>query len=100
MIKKTKLLLVVLLTFFTSILLAQDLSQLKNVNISNLTDDQIESYWSSIQKKGYTMAQVEVFAKTQGVSSMKIAEFKRRVNNLGTSPKSTLKDDEKGGGKL
>ena len=100
MIKKTKLLLVVLLTFFTSILLAQDISQLKNINISSLTDDQIESYWSSIQKKGYTMAQVEVLAKTQGVSSMKIAEFKRRVNSLGTSPKSTLKDDKKGGGKL
>lgn len=96
MIKKTKLLLVVLLTFFTSILLAQDISQLKNVNISNLTDDQIETYWTSIQKKGYTMDQVEVLAKSQGISSMKMAEFKRRVNNLDTSPKPILKDDVKG----
>jgi protein involved in polysaccharide export with SLBB domain len=94
MIKKTKLLLVVLLTFFTSILLAQDISQLENVNISNLSDDQIESYWISIQKNGYTMEQVEVLAKARGISSMKMAEFKRRVNNLNTSPKAKNKKDD------
>jgi protein involved in polysaccharide export with SLBB domain len=91
--KTTQLLLVLLFTFFTSLAVAQDISQLKNVNISELSDDQIESYWTSIQKKGYTMEQVETLAKAQGVSSLKIAEFKRRVNNLDTSPKSTTKKD-------
>lgn len=82
-------LLIIFLCFFSTIVFAQDIGQLKNVNINDLSDDQIESYWSSIQKKGYTMEQVEVLAKTQGISSMKIAEFKRRVSNLNTNPANT-----------
>tara|TARA_R110002072_G_scaffold90476_2_gene202315 strand:+ start:9200 stop:11623 length:2424 start_codon:yes stop_codon:yes gene_type:complete len=85
--KKTQLLLILVFTFFTSIILAQDISQLNNVDISTLTDNQIKSYWNSIQKNGYTMDQAEILAKAQGVSSLKIAEFKRRVNNLDTTSK-------------
>jgi protein involved in polysaccharide export with SLBB domain len=88
MIKKTQLLLVLFLTFFTTIILAQDISQLQNVRISDLSDDQINSYWISIQKKGYTMSQVETLANIRGISSMKIAEFKRRVSNLNISSES------------
>lgn len=86
--KRTTPLLIIFLYFFTAIAVGQDIGQLKNVDISNLSDDQIESYWSSIQKKGYTMEQIEVLAQTQGVSSMKMAEFKRRVNDLKISSKS------------
>lgn len=91
--KKTQLLIILAFTFFTSLIVAQDISQLKNVNISDLSDKQIESYWLAIQKNGYTMAQAETLAKAQGVSSVKIAEFKRRVNSLDSSPKSTNKKD-------
>ena len=92
--KKTFSLLIIFLFFFKTVVLAQDISLLKNVDISNLSDDQIESYWSSIQKKGYTMEQIEVLAQTQGISSMKMAEFKRRVNDLKTSsnPKNIKSD--------
>lgn len=86
--KKTLSSLIIFLCFFTTIVLAQDISQLKNVNINSLSDNQIEAYWLSIQKKGYTMEQVEVIAKTQGISSIKIANFKRRVNSLKTSSKA------------
>ncbi len=92
--KRTQLVLVLVLIFFTSILVAQDISQLKNVNISTLSDDQIALYWTSIQKKGYTMEQVETLAKAQGISATKIAEFKRRVNTLDTSLKSTTKKED------
>ena len=92
--KRTTPLLIIFLYFFTAIAVGQDIGQLKNVDISNLSDDQIESYWSSIQKKGYTMEQIEVLAQTQGVSSMKMAEFKRRVNDLKISSKSkNIKSD-------
>ena len=94
--KNIKLILLTFFICFSTILSAQDISQLKSINISDLSDDQIEVYWASIQKKGYTMEQVEILAKSQGISSMKMAEFKRRVNNLDTSPKPILKDDVKG----
>jgi protein involved in polysaccharide export with SLBB domain len=76
--------LIVLLVFFTNIAFSQDISQLKNVDINSMSDDQIESYWLKIKKGGYTMAQVEVLGKAQGISGTKIATFKRRVNGLGT----------------
>lgn len=61
---------------------AQDISTLKNTDINALSDEQIAAYWESIQKNGYTMAQVETLAKAQGIPASKVAEFKLRVNNL------------------
>lgn len=81
-----------LLIFFISIyssISAQDLSQLKKVDVKTLTDKQISSYWEAAKSKGYTLDQLEVIAKYQGVSSLKIAEFKRRIQEL--SNKKTQK---------
>jgi protein involved in polysaccharide export with SLBB domain len=72
----------ILFTFYSSIVLAQDISQLKNVNVNSLSDDQITSYWAGIKEKGYTMAQVQVLGRAQGVSDTNLADFKRRVNSL------------------
>mgnify|MGYP005989731685 CR=1 FL=1 len=88
--KRTLSLLIIFLCFFTSITLAQDISQLKSVDINSLSDAQIESYWTQIKKGGYTMAQVEVLGKAQGISATKIAEFKRRVNSLNINPTANI----------
>ena len=81
--KNTQPFLILLLIFFTNIAFSQDISQLKNVDVNSMSDDQIESYWSQIKKGGYTMAQVAILGKAQGISATKIADFKRRVNSLG-----------------
>ena len=96
MIKKARPLLIIFLCFFTSIILAQDISQLETVDLNSLSDEQIEAFWSSIQKKGYTMPQVEALAKSRGVSLGKIAEFKRRVNSLNNAmnPKKIVVDKD------
>ena len=97
--KNTQPFLILLLIFFTSIAFSQDISQLKNVDVNSMSDDQIESYWSQIKKGGYTMAQVEVLGKAQGISATKIADFKRRVNSLGatdTFKNKAFEIDEKG----
>ena len=86
-----QLLLTVFLFFTMSCLHAQDIGQLKNVDINTLSDDQIASYWEQIKGKGYTMQQVEVLGKAQGISATKIADFKRRVNSLGTMKTSENK---------
>ncbi len=74
---------------FTTIASAQDLSQLKKLDVSKLTDSQVSLYWEAIQKKGYTMEQIDVLAKYQGVSSLKITEFKRRIQELSNANKNT-----------
>ncbi|MDB4015013.1 SLBB domain-containing protein [Flavobacteriaceae bacterium] len=82
--KNTQPFLILLLIFFTSIAFSQDISQLKDLDVNSISDDQIESYWSQIKKGGYNMAQVEILGKAQGISATKIADFKRRVNSLGS----------------
>lgn len=84
----------ILITFlFTSLLsYSQDISQLKNINIDDLTDSQISTYWENVRSKGYTMNQLEALAKVQGVSSSKMSEFRRRVQNLSNEP--TKKKEE------
>ena len=82
--KNTQPFLILLLIFFTSIAFSQDISQLKDLDVNSMSDDQIESYWSQIKKGGYNMAQVEVLGKAQGISASKIANFKRRINGLGS----------------
>jgi len=74
---------------FTTIASAQDLSQLKKLDVSKLTDSQVSLYWEAIQKKGYTMEQIDVLAKYQGISSLKIVEFKRRIQELSNTDKNT-----------
>ena len=81
--KKTLPFLILLLIFFTSITFSQDISQLKNVDVNSMSDDQIQTYWTKIKKAGYTMEQVAVLGKAKGISATKIAAFKRRVNSLG-----------------
>lgn len=85
------LLLIFCISIYSSIS-AQDLSQLKKVDISTLSDQQISTYWNAAKEKGYSMDQLEVMAKYQGISSLKIAEFKRRVQQLSITslkPKNT-----------
>jgi len=87
----------ILLVFFISVyssISAQDLSQLKKVDIKTLTDAQISSYWSAAKSKGYTLDQIEVIAKYQGVSSLKVAEFKRRIQELPTKKTKQKKSED------
>lgn len=99
--KKSHILLVVLMAFLVNTLVAQDFTQLKNVDIAKLSDTQIASYWDAIQQKGYTLDQLEILAKAQGVSAVKVAAFKRRINSLkgvstaSSSSETTLPTDSK-----
>ena len=65
-----------------TVAVAQDLSVLKNVDVNSLSDDKIKTYWEQIQKSGYTLNEVEMLAEAQGISPLKIAAFKRRVQGL------------------
>ena len=88
-----KFLLIIFFISFHSFISAQDISQLKKVDLKTLTDEQISSYWNEAKSKGYTIEQIEVIAKYQGVSSLKIAEFKRRILAL-KNTNTNIKDKE------
>lgn len=64
--------------------IAQNVSakQMANVNIDDLSDEQILDYWERAQKEGYNMEQLEVLAKARGISEVQIAKLKRRIRAL------------------
>ena len=64
-------------------------SEIANVNIDNLSDEQIASYWKRAQEEGYNIGDIELVGAAQGMSSVQIAKLKTRINNL------PLKDSEK-----
>jgi protein involved in polysaccharide export with SLBB domain len=92
--KSIKFLLLIFFIGIYSFASAQDISQLKKVDIETLTDAQVSSYWEAAKSKGYTLDQIEVIAKYQGVSSLKIAEFKRRIQELSTAQSKSLKKED------
>ncbi|MEM9680606.1 MAG: SLBB domain-containing protein, partial [Bacteroidota bacterium] len=75
------------LTF--SLTFSQDLnslsaSDLNNVNIDALSDEQIQQFYDKAQESGLTLDQMELAAKKRGMSSSQIAKLRTRIMKLGS----------------
>ena len=72
---------------FTVMLSAQNItkSQFKDIKVDDLPDSQISEYWEKAQDEGYTMSQLEMIAKAQGMSSTEFSKLRSRINNLSNS---------------
>ncbi len=86
------LILLMLITVFQSTIMhAQSLEgvDLKSVEIDDLTDAQIESYWEQAKSKGLTLSQMETLARQRGVSELQLSKLRTRIQGLsGVSPTS------------
>ena len=75
----------ILLSFFLCcsicICAQTNLSKYKNTDVSSLSDEQIKTIAAEMSKRGYTIEQVEVMAKTQGASDKQIQDLKKRLAN-------------------
>jgi protein involved in polysaccharide export with SLBB domain len=82
--KKILLLILLIPTF----LFSQDISNLKNKKINELTDTELLNYWTDAQNNGYNLSQIKTLARAQGVSELEINEFEKRIKNLNISNNS------------
>lgn len=57
-------------------------NDLSNIQVDNLTDDQIQQLWQKVQQNGYTMSQLETMALAKGMSQAEITKLKTRINKL------------------
>ena len=75
-----KNILLLLLLLMSTMIFAQDINiqSLKSMN-----DEDFKTYLNQAQEKGYSLDQIKIIAKAQGVSDFEIAELERRVINLG-----------------
>ncbi len=75
-----KILLILLL--IPSLTICQNLSDLKNIKLSELDDKELLSYWKQAQNEGYSLNEIKTLARVQGISQSEINEFEKRINNL------------------
>lgn len=63
---------------------AQDISQaqLATINIDELSDAQISTYWNKAKSEGYSLDQLEVIAKTKGMPASQISKLRQRIRAL------------------
>ena len=74
-----KSILLLLLLLMSTMIFAQDINiqSLKSMN-----DEDFKTYLNQAQEKGYSLDQIKIIAKAQGVSDFEIAELERRVADL------------------
>ena len=68
-----KLLLILILIPY--ILFSQDINDLQNKKLNDLNDSELFSYWTEAQKNGYSLDQIKVLARAQGISEVEIQEY-------------------------
>jgi len=75
----TKKLLIILI-LIPSIIFSQDI----NIqSLKSMSDVDLKTYLAEAQEKGYSLNQIKIIAKAQGLSDFEIAEFERRAAELG-----------------
>jgi protein involved in polysaccharide export with SLBB domain len=75
-----KLLLLILL--IPAVLFSQDISNLQNKKLNDLNDTELLNYWKEAQERGYSLDQIKLLARAQGVSELEINEFEKRIKSL------------------
>ncbi|AWL78139.1 polysialic acid transporter [Capnocytophaga canimorsus] len=66
-----------------------DLQQISNINVDNLSDEQIKVYWDKAQQQGYSLEQLEAMARAKGMPQVQIAKLKQRIQMLPLYSKPT-----------
>ena len=71
--------------------------QITELNVDDLSDAQIRTYWERAKDEGYTLDELEVLAAGRGMSQVQIAKLRRRIMALPpeneVSRSKTLKND-------
>ena len=74
--------------------LSQQFNNLQGKKLSDLNDVELMSYWTQAQKNGYSIDQIKMLARTQGVSEIEITEFEKRIKEISGDLKSDSKKEE------
>lgn len=76
-------------------LMAQNINGLPaNVNIDELSDNQIRTYWEKAQSEGYSLTDLETMATLRKVPQEQIAKLKQRILQLSSSGKLTKQSEK------
>ncbi len=89
------LFLLLLLVLALTNLPAQDIPNLQDIDVNELTDDQIQQFIDRLEESGYSEQQLEVLARARGMSSTEISKLRRRIQEV-RSGQATDQQDQIG----
>ena len=75
-----KLILIIIL--LPALFFGQNIDQFKGKKLNDLSDTELISYWKQAQENGYSLDQIKILARAQGVSETEITEFEKRISKL------------------
>lgn len=64
-------------------------SQISNIDVDELSDEQIANYWGKAQEQGLTMSTLETAATAKGMSSIQVSKLRQRILALRYSDDSS-----------
>ena len=64
-----------------------NLEQLAYINVDQLSDEQIQSFWEKAQAQGYSITDLETAARVKGVPVSQITKLRQRIMTLSTTVK-------------
>ena len=87
-----KLILIIIL--LPALFFGQNIDQFKGKKLNNLSDTELISYWKQAQENGYSLDQIKILARAQGVSETEITEFEQRISKItnNTNNESEIKE--------
>ena len=82
--KKLTLILILLPTLF----FGQNTDPIKEKKLKDLSDTELINYWQQAQENGYSIDQIKILARAQGISESEIIEFENRINEISANMSS------------
>ena len=73
---------IVIIILLPTLFFGQNLDQLKGKKLNDLSDTELISYWNQAQKNGYSIDQIKILARAQGVSESEISQFEQRISKI------------------
>ena len=73
---------IVLIILLPTLFFGQNIDQLKGKKLNDLNDTELISYWKQAQENGYSIDQIKILARAQGVSEAEITQFEKRISEI------------------
>ena len=75
-----KLILIIIL--LPALFFGQNIDQFKGKKLNDLSDTELISYWKQAQENGYSIDQIKILARAQGISKNEITQFEERISKI------------------
>lgn len=69
-------------------------NQMSQIEVDDLSDEQVAKYWEKIKEEGYTLDQALAIAKTRGMSELQAQKLRARIETLKSKPLNKKEENE------